>query len=92
MPVTTTFIDNTIPPGDPSGSIGFQGDFTFDSAVVTFLTASTFDERVVTFQSKPVRKAGLTAGNWDVSGNVVAGPARALGVKSKFLDISVVMN
>ena len=41
--------------------VGFQGDFTFD-------------ERVVTFQSEPVQKAGLTAGNWNVSGNVLAGP------------------
>ena len=41
--------------------VGFQGDFTFD-------------ERVVTFQSEPVQKAGLTAGNWNVSGNVLPGP------------------
>jgi len=41
--------------------VGFQGDFTFD-------------ERVVTFQSEPVRKAGLTGGNWNVSGNVLPGP------------------
>src|ERR1051326_3708457 len=33
MPVTTTFIDSTIPPGNPSGVVGFQGDFTFDSSV-----------------------------------------------------------
>jgi Dockerin type I domain len=61
MPVTTTFIDNTIPPGDPSGSIGFQGDFLFDSAVLTFLTASP----------GPTQAAGLTAVNWNVSGNVL---------------------
>ena len=41
--------------------VGFQGDFTFD-------------ERVVTFQSEPVQKAGLTGGNWNVSGNVLPGP------------------
>jgi hypothetical protein len=41
--------------------VGFQGDFTFD-------------ERVVTFQSQPVSNAGLTAGNWNVSGNVLDGP------------------
>ena len=40
--------------------VGFQGDFTFD-------------ERVVTFQSEPVQKAGLTGGNWNVSGNVLDG-------------------
>jgi len=47
--------------------VGFQGDFTFD-------------ERVVTFQSEPVRKAGLTGGDWNVSGNVLpaAGPIRTL--------------
>jgi hypothetical protein len=41
--------------------VGFQGDFTFD-------------ERVVTFQSAPVQKAGVTGGNWNVSGNVLPGP------------------
>ena len=41
--------------------VGFQGDLTFD-------------ERVVTFESEPVRNAGLTAGNWNVSGNVLPGP------------------
>ena len=41
--------------------VGFQGDFTFD-------------ERVVTFQEPTVQKAGLTARNWNVSGNVLPGP------------------
>jgi hypothetical protein len=41
--------------------VGFQGDLTFD-------------ERVITFQSQPVSNAGLTAGNWNVSGNVLDGP------------------
>jgi len=41
--------------------VGFQGDFTFD-------------ERVVTFESEPVQNAGLTGGNWNVSGNVLPGP------------------
>jgi len=51
--------------------VGFQGDFTFD-------------ERVVTFQSEPVRKAGITGGNWNVSGNVLAGagPIRTLRVSA----------
>jgi len=51
--------------------VGFQGDFTFD-------------ERVVTFQSPPVQKAGITGGNWNVSGNVLpgAGPIRTLRVSS----------
>ena len=47
--------------------VGFQGDVIFD-------------ERVVGFDSKPVQKAGITAGNWNVSGNVLAGkgPIRTL--------------
>lgn len=51
--------------------VGFQGDLTFD-------------ERVVTFQSEPVRKAGLTAGNWNVSGNVLegTGPIRTLRISA----------
>jgi len=40
--------------------VGFQGDFTFD-------------ERVVTFENTPVQKAGITGGNWNVSGNVLPG-------------------
>ena len=47
---------------DPADNlIGFQGDFTFDSTVVTF-------------QVPPVSTAGLTVGNWNVSGNVLPGP------------------
>ena len=55
--------------------VGFQGDFTFD-------------ERVVTFQSEPVQKAGLTNGNWNVSGNVLpgAGSIRTLRVSAFSLD------
>jgi len=51
--------------------VGFQGDFTFD-------------ERVVTFQSPPVQKAGITSGNWNVSGNVLPGkgPIRTLRVSA----------
>ena len=60
--------------------VGFQGDFTFD-------------ERVVTFQSEPVRKAGLTAGNWNVSGNVLpalpgAGPIRTLRISAYSTDFT----
>ena len=40
--------------------VGFQGDFTFD-------------ERVIGFQNEPVHKAGITSGNWNVSGNVLPG-------------------
>jgi hypothetical protein len=51
--------------------IGFQGDFTFD-------------ERVITFESEPVQNAGLTAANWNVSGNVLpgAGPIRTLRISA----------
>jgi len=51
--------------------VGFQGDFTFD-------------ERVVNFQSEPVQKAGLTGGNWNVSGNVLpgTGPMRTLRISA----------
>jgi hypothetical protein len=51
--------------------VGFQGDFTFD-------------ERVIVFQSEPVQKAGITGGNWNVSGNVLpgTGPMRTLRVSA----------
>jgi hypothetical protein len=44
----------------------------------------TFDERVVTFQSEPVQDAGLTAGDWNVSGDVLpgAGPIRTLRISA----------
>jgi phosphatidylinositol-3-phosphatase len=51
--------------------VGFQGDFTFD-------------ETVVAFQSPLVSSAGLTASNWNVSGNVLSGggPIRTLRVSA----------
>jgi len=60
--------------------VGFQGDFTFD-------------ERVVTFQSEPVQNAGLTAGDWNVSGNVLpvlpgAGPIRTLRISAYSNDFT----
>ena len=57
--------------------VGFQGDFTFD-------------ERVISFQSQPVQNAGLTAGNWNVSGNVLpgAGPIRTLRVSAFSTDFA----
>jgi hypothetical protein len=57
--------------------VGFQGDFTFD-------------ERVVTFQSEPVQKAGLTSGNWNVSGNVLPGdgPVRTLRISAYSNDFT----
>ena len=57
--------------------VGFQGDFTFD-------------ERVVTFQSEPVQKAGITGGNWNVSGNVLpgTGPIRTLRISAYSNDFT----
>src|SRR5207249_1352255 len=57
--------------------VGFQGDFTFD-------------ERMVTFQESPVQNAGLTAGNWNVSGNILPGlgPIRTLRVSAYSNDVT----
>src|SRR4029077_10591429 len=68
MPVTTTFIDSTTPPG---GLVGFQGDFTFDSSVITF--ASPFTQR-----------GGLTSDpNWNVSANILGtGTIRTLRISA----------
>jgi subtilisin-like proprotein convertase family protein len=57
---------------DPkSNLVGFQGDLTFD-------------ETVINFQSEPVQKAGLTGGNWNVSGRVLdgKGPIRTLRISA----------
>ena len=56
---TAEVVTSPINPTD--NLIGFQGDVTFDSTVITF-------------ESDPVQKAGLTSGNWNVSGNVLDGP------------------
>src|ERR1051325_3654744 len=47
--------------------VGFQADFNFD-------------ETILTFGTPPVMNAGLTGGNWNVSGNVIpgGGPIRTL--------------
>jgi len=67
--VTTTMINAD------ARLVGFQGDFTFDS-------------RVVTFQDPPVQPAGLTGSNWNVSGNVLPGkgPIRTLRISAYSLD------
>src|SRR5471030_1447988 len=88
-PITVTLptasLDNTVPidtvilqPVTTSNidvglnDVGFQGDFLFDENVVTF--------------SPPlfVEKAGLTAGNWNVSANILpgSGPIRTLRVSA----------
>ena len=72
---TQPVVTSTINPAD--NLIGFQGDFTFD-------------ETVVTFQNPPVSSAGLTAGNWNVTGNVLAGPGpiRTLRVSAYSIDFT----
>jgi len=69
--VSTTLTNFTVPVATTTISavnnlIGFQGDFTFDSSVVTF-------------QGTPASAAGLTATNWNVSANVLgAGTIKTL--------------
>jgi hypothetical protein len=60
-----------------SNIVGFQGDFTFDERVVMFSDPE-----------RPVQNAGLTAGNWNVSGHVVPGngPIRTLRVSAYSTD------
>ncbi len=83
LPVTTTQIDpfpnpgpNPTPnPGDP-GYIGFQGDFIFDSTVVTF-------------QAPFVQPAGVTGTNWNVSAGIIGiGPIKVLRVSAFSLDFT----
>ena len=68
-PVTTTYINES------DNLVGFQGDFTFD-------------ERLITFLDPAVQNAGLTASEWDVSANVLpgTGPIRTLRVSAYSLD------
>jgi len=64
LAVTTSNID----PAD--NLVGFQGDFTFDSSVVTF-------------QATPASQAGLTASNWNVSANILgAGTIKTLRISA----------
>src|SRR4029079_15989836 len=57
--------------------VGFQGDITFD-------------DRSIRFEGEPVQKAGLTSGNWNVSGNVLPsdGPIRTLRVSAFSSDFA----
>jgi len=64
LPVTTTTINSS------DNLVGFQGDFTFDSSVVTF-------------QATPTSPAGLTATNWNVSAAVLgAGTIKTLRISA----------
>jgi len=59
---------STINAGD--NLVGFQGDFTYDSSIVAF-------------QTTPVSTGGLTATNWNVTGNTFgAGTIRTLRVSA----------
>jgi len=63
-----------------SNLVGFQGDLQFD-------------ERVITFDDQPIQNAGLTAGNWNVSANVLPGngPIKTLRISAfsnDFLPLS----
>ena len=60
-----------------SNIVGFEGDFLFDERVVTLSDSE-----------RPVQNAGLTAGNWNVSGHVLPGngPIRALRVSAYSTD------
>ena len=62
FPVNTTLIDPTTTGGN--NYVGFQGDFVYDSAVISFVTSGTL--------SPPVQRAGLTSDpNWNVSANIL---------------------
>jgi hypothetical protein len=72
LPVTTTAIDAK------NRLVGFQGDFTFDSAVVGFATPQ-------------VQGAGLTSTNWNVSSNILntgPGTLRTLRISAFSLDFT----
>ncbi len=60
------------------------------SNLVGFQCDIVFDERLVTFESVPVERAGLTAGNWNVTGNVLSGtgPMRTLRVSAYSNDFA----
>ena len=80
-PVTTTLIDNSTTQG--TNLVGFQGDFTFDSAVIGFATSGV--------NAPPVQRAGLTSDpNWNVSSNVLPGPGPTPGTL-RILRVSAFM-
>ena len=67
--LTAPVVASAIDPG--SKLVGFQGDLIFDS-------------RVISFEHDPVRPAGMTSGNWNVSANVLpgSGPIRTLRISA----------
>lgn len=65
VPMTTTQIDSTTTGG--ANYVGFQGDFTFDSAVINFATSGT--------NAPLVEKAGVTGGitssDWNLNATIL---------------------
>jgi hypothetical protein len=80
VPPSTVFLEPVTTTNIDAGLnyVGFQGDFTFNETICTF--------------SSPlfVEKAGLTSGNWNVSGNVLPGPGpiRTLRVSAFSIDFT----
>src|SRR5438874_7316095 len=62
VPASTVMIEPVVATNIDAGLnyVGFQGDFTFD-------------ETVATFSNPPMQKAGLTAGNWNVTVSILPG-------------------
>ena len=79
IPISTVFLKPVTTINiDPSLLyVGFQADFTFN-------------ENIITFSSPFVEPAGITATNWNVSGNILPGPGpiRILRVSAFSLDFT----
>src|SRR5678815_1359776 len=84
-PVSTTLIDNTTT--GPVGYVGFQGDFSYDSAVIGFATGGSL--------GPAVQRAGLTSDpSWNVSSNILnTGPGtfktiRISAISTNFMPLN----
>src|ERR1044071_3349869 len=82
VPIGTVIIEPVVATNIDAGLnyVGFQGDFTFD-------------ETVVALSNPPMQKAGLTGGNWNVTGSVLPGPgpirtARVSAFSNDFTPLS----
>src|SRR5438045_1734408 len=75
----TTVPDTTVVP-KPVTTTNIDSSLSY----VAFQADFTFDETILTFGSPPVAGAGLTGGNWNVTGNVLPdpGPIRTLRVSA----------
>src|SRR5881392_2945901 len=72
LPIDT--FDNSVPSSTIILEPVNSGNIDSSLHYVAFQADLTFNETVATFASPPVQKAGLTNGNWNVSGNVLPGP------------------